>query len=95
MTDYVKALEYEFYGKNWTIGETYESLEWRETDIPKPSRAKLDANYILYKAENDYKLNRKLEYPAIEEQLDYMYHYGLDAWKEKIKIIKEKYPKPE
>jgi hypothetical protein len=32
-------------------------------------------------------------YPPIEEQLDIIYHYGIDAWKEKIKKIKEDYPK--
>ena len=36
---------------------------------------------------------RKAEYPPIEDQLDKIYHSGIDAWKEDIKVIKDKYPK--
>ena len=36
---------------------------------------------------------RKAEYPPLEEQLDKIYHSGIDAWKADIKAIKDKYPK--
>tara|TARA_Y100001935_G_scaffold91743_1_gene76269 strand:+ start:206 stop:841 length:636 start_codon:yes stop_codon:yes gene_type:complete len=36
---------------------------------------------------------RKAEYPPLEEQLDKIYHSGVDAWKADIKKIKDKYPK--
>ena len=36
---------------------------------------------------------RKAEYPPLEEQLDKIYHSGVDAWKADIKAIKDKYPK--
>ena len=36
---------------------------------------------------------RKAEYPPLEEQLDKIYHNGIDAWKAEIKEIKDKYPK--
>jgi hypothetical protein len=32
-------------------------------------------------------------YPSIEEQLDMIYHHGIDAWKTVIKEIKDTYPK--
>jgi len=42
-----------------------------------------------------YRENRRSEYPSLEEQLDYIYHNGIDAWKTNIiDPIKEKYPKP-
>ena len=45
--------------------------------------------------ENDsYKSKRRVEYPSIEDQLDDIYHNGIDAWKATIKVIKDKYPKP-
>ena len=45
--------------------------------------------------ENDsYKSQRKAEYPSIEDQLDDIYHNGIDAWKATIKATKDKYPKP-
>ena len=36
---------------------------------------------------------RRAEYPPIEDQLDKIYHSGIDAWKADIKVIKDKYPK--
>ena len=37
---------------------------------------------------------RAAEYPPIVDQLDKIYHDGIDAWKADIKKIKDKYPKP-
>tara|TARA_A100001388_G_scaffold268508_1_gene243736 strand:+ start:303 stop:878 length:576 start_codon:yes stop_codon:yes gene_type:complete len=36
---------------------------------------------------------RREEYPPLEDQLDKIYHSGVDAWKADIKAIKDKYPK--
>ena len=36
---------------------------------------------------------RAKEYPSIREQLDDIYHNGIDGWKTTIKAIKDKYPK--
>ena len=36
---------------------------------------------------------RRAEYPSIEDQLDKIYHSGVNAWKADIKKIKDKYPK--
>ena len=42
----------------------------------------------------DYARKRKLEYPNIGDQLDYIYHNGLTKWKaDMITPVKEKYPK--
>lgn len=44
---------------------------------------------------DEYKRQRKSEYPNWGEQLDYIYHNGVDAWKADIvDPIKTKYPKP-
>ena len=40
-----------------------------------------------------YDIARQAEYPSIEDQLDKIYHSGVDAWKVDIKAIKDKYPK--
>jgi hypothetical protein len=41
-----------------------------------------------------YKGLRLQEYPAIADQLDYIYHNGIDAWKtDMIDPVKTKYPK--
>tara|TARA_B100000900_G_scaffold212084_1_gene179792 strand:+ start:78 stop:410 length:333 start_codon:yes stop_codon:yes gene_type:complete len=41
----------------------------------------------------DYADARKAEYPPMEDQLDKIYHSGVNAWKADIKAIKDKYPK--
>jgi len=41
-----------------------------------------------------YKYNRVAAYPSIAEQLDEIYHNGIDAWKVKIKAVKDANPKP-
>jgi hypothetical protein len=41
-----------------------------------------------------YKYQRQEEYPSIADQLDYIYHNGIDAWKTNmIDPVKTKYPK--
>ena len=42
---------------------------------------------------DQYKYDRANEYPLIIDQLDDIYHNGIDGWKETIKSIKDKYPK--
>jgi len=37
--------------------------------------------------------NRAKEYPSIADQLDKIYHSGIDEWKKVIKTTKDKYPK--
>lgn len=41
-----------------------------------------------------YKFQRAAEYPSIVEQLDKIFHDGIDEWKETIQAVKDKYPKP-
>ena len=40
-----------------------------------------------------YQKDRSKEYPSIADQLDDIYHNGIDAWKATIKTTKDKYPK--
>ena len=43
---------------------------------------------------NEYQRKRAAEYPSIADQLDDIYHNGVDGWKTTIKATKDKYPKP-
>ena len=40
-----------------------------------------------------YQRDRAAEYPSIVDQLDDIYHNGIDGWKATIKATKDKYPK--
>ena len=54
-------------------------------------KALQDAWYL----ENDsYKSKRREEFPSVVDQLDDIYHNGIDGWKATIKATKDKYPKP-
>ena len=64
------------------IPVTWDQVSTKNTEL------KAEADNLLYKEQ------RQLEYPPIEEQLDKIYHSGVNAWKADIKAIKDKYPKP-
>jgi len=54
----------------------------------------LAALQAAWDLENDsYKSKRRAEYPNTEDQLDDIFHNGIDGWKATIKAIKDKYPK--
>ena len=62
----------------------------------KPSEADCTAGVAALQADydaKDYARNREAEYPSIVDQLDDIYHNGIDAWKATIKVTKDKYPK--
>mgnify|MGYP003111223520 CR=1 FL=1 len=40
-----------------------------------------------------YQREREEAYPSIADQLDDLYHNGIDGWKTTIKAVKDKYPK--
>ena len=61
-----------------------------EVDCTNGLKALQDA----WDLENDsYKSKRRLEFPSITDQLDDIYHNGIDGWKATIKTTKDKYPK--
>ena len=54
------------------------------------------ANSKFDQQENGYKTARQEAYPSYGEQLDYIFHNGLEAWKtDIIQPIKDNNPKPE
>ncbi len=61
-------------------------------------QSKVDAARTTLDAEataNVYQEERKRAYPSIRDQLDYIYHNGIDKWKTDIvDPVKTKYPKP-
>jgi len=42
---------------------------------------------------NAYVDKRAVAYPSMADQLDDIYHNGVDEWKKTIKAVKDKYPK--
>ena len=44
---------------------------------------------------NQYQRDRASAYPSTADQLDMLYHQGIDGWKSEIKKVKDAHPKPE
>jgi hypothetical protein len=70
--------------------------EWSIKGLAEPTTEQLnsyetDANAA--EAAQAVLTNRKKEYPSIADQLDDIYHNGIDGWKTTIKTTKDKYPK--
>ena len=69
--------------------------EWATNAAAQDARDDIETNGGSHA---DYKAIRRKAYidsvGDIPDQLDYIYHNGLDAWKVKIKEVKDKYTKP-
>jgi len=60
------------------------------------NEALITAELTRLQAEQDstqYQRDRATEYPAIADQLDDIFHNGIDGWKATIQLTKDKYPK--
>ena len=94
---FTRALEALKPNSVWTvIGDQYSRLVWQDESQTKPTEEEIEIKIaeIKYQEEiNVYQEKRKLEYPDWGEQLDKIYHSGIDVWKADIKTIKDKYPK--
>ena len=93
----VSALEALKPKAEWTLGgDSYAGLQWLDKTQTKPTEQEVEEKIaeLKYQEEvNVYQEKRKLEYPDWGDQLDQIYHSGIDAWKADIKVIKDKYPK--
>jgi hypothetical protein len=74
-----------------------EQIEWLNPNIAPVTDEEINAEIVRLEAEynaKEYQRLRAKEYPAISDQLDYIYHNGIDAWKaDMIDPVKAKYPK--
>ena len=76
-------------------GEDYNQITWLNDTTPI-SEADIKAKQAELKTDYDnkeYQRKRAEEYPTIKDQLDDIYHNGIDGWKTTIKAVKDKYPK--
>ena len=86
----------QWFGWSDSKNKIYANLIIHDDTKSKPSEAECNAGVAaLQKAYDDaaYQRNRVAEYPSIADQLDDIYHNGIDAWKATIKTTKDKYPK--
>jgi len=76
-------------------GEDINQITWHNGTTPI-SKADIEAKVAELETaydNNEYQRDRAKEYPSMADQLDDIYHNGIDAWKATIKTTKDKYPK--
>ena len=91
ITEAIKSLR-----PNSSFGVIGDRIKWNDPDNEQPTSKEIDAEIVRLQAEydaNEYQRSRAPEYPSIPDQLDEIYHNGVDAWKAVIKKTKDKYPK--
>jgi hypothetical protein len=82
-------------GAQWVLRG--DNLEWMDTEQTQPTEAEITAEVARLQAEyeaKEYQRKRAAAYPSIADQLDTIYHNGIDAWKAEIAAVKTEYPKP-
>ena len=85
-----------FTNADFRLGESGSDvvIEQWNSDQPQPTVAEIEAADAEWHLKNDHKIARASAYPPIADQLDQIYHEGIDAWKETIAAVKAEYPKP-
>jgi hypothetical protein len=79
---------------DWGVSD--DVIEWLDTEQTRPTDAEITAEVTRLQAEfdsNQYQRDRATDYPAIADQLDDIFHNGIDGWKATIQLTKDKYPK--
>ena len=77
-------------------GESLDGIIWHDGNPNKITNDQITAKQAELKTaydNNKYQRDRAAEYPSWKDQLDKIYHDGIDAWKADIKAVKDKYPK--
>lgn len=91
---------------HWGLdGDSYEGIQWFDQNTTKPTQSEIEteiARLQQERASNQYKFDRTLQYPAITDQLDMLWHMMDDEtipgkgsdWYNSILAVKQQFPKP-
>ena len=74
-----------------------DTVIWHDSNPLGITEEQIATKQIELQADYDakqYARDREKEYPTWQDQLDDIYHNGVDGWKATIKVTKDKYPKP-
>jgi len=96
MTDILRSIKAINANAKCTVnGENVNAIIWHDNTTPiavadiLAKQTELQTSY----ANKAYQRSRIKEYPSMADQLDDIYHNGVDEWKKTIKAVKDKYPK--
>jgi len=92
----VKLHTGQWFGWSDSKNKVYTNLIIHDASKDKPTEQECTDGLAKMQSDFDalaYQRNRRSEYPSIVDQLDDIYHNGIDGWKSTIKAVKDKYPK--
>ena len=92
----VKLHTGQWFGWSNSKNKVYANLIIHDASKDKPTEQECTDGLAKMQSDFDalaYQRNRRSEYPSIVDQLDDIYHNGIDGWKTTIKAVKDKYPK--
>ena len=96
MTDVIRAIKSINPNAEVSVGgNDVNDITWHNGTTPI-AKADIEAKMAELQTaydNNKYQRDRAAEYPSIKDQLDDIYHNGIDGWKTTIKAVKDKYPK--
>jgi len=78
-------------------GQDLNRITWHDGNPTNITNQQITDKQAELQVEYDakqYQRDRAEEYPTWQDQLDDIYHNGVDGWKATIKATKDKYPKP-
>lgn len=81
----------------WKDEEDFSTLVYRTEESDVPTFDEIKAQAVKDETEytnNKYQRDRAADYPSWQEQMDLLYHGGVDALKAELKKTKDKFPKP-
>lgn len=85
--DLIPNIEFKFEGNHF---EALNGWELPSESAIQERMAELQADYDS----KQYQRDRAAAYPSWQDQLDNIFHNGIDAWKVDIQAIKDQFPKP-
>jgi hypothetical protein len=97
MTTYLKAVHALVGGQmSGAANGPLSEINFFDNQVP-PTEEQIQAKIIELQADHDskqYQRDRADAYPSWQDQLDNIFHNGIDAWKADIQAIKDQFPKP-
>jgi len=96
LEDYLVGIrEGQWFGWSNSKNKTYANLVIHSDDTKPTEQECIDGVAALQSAYDNaqYARNRAEAYPSIADQLDDIYHNGVDGWKTSIKAVKLQFPK--
>jgi hypothetical protein len=85
----------QWFGWSDSKNKTYANLVIHSDDTTPTEQECLDGVTALQSEydNNLFQRQRAQEYPPIADQLDDIFHNGIDGWKASIQVVKDKFPK--